>query len=110
MTTHVARRYSFTAWHHLDGFAEPWCNHHMHVYTVEVVALSSADERLDTDDLDDAWQSLAPRENEDLNVHHHDTTVEELAAEWLSDLRGMVPQIVEVTVWEDRERWGRATT
>jgi 6-pyruvoyl-tetrahydropterin synthase len=109
----VARRYTFTAHHHVEGLAEPWCRDHWHDYTVEVVAeLQAPPGRsvvvTDTDELDRIWADHLRSMFEGRNLNDStptSTTVEALAVWILS----FFPDVVrEVTVWEDTTRWGRA--
>jgi 6-pyruvoyl-tetrahydropterin synthase len=108
----VARRYTFCAEHHVPGLAEPWSRPHAHGYTVEVEATGEPKGEammiVDTDAIDAAWAELAPADGSDLNAGYDHTTVEWLASYWLAELRGRVPEVSRVTVWEDETRWGRA--
>lgn len=110
----VARRYTFWAHHHVEGAPEPWCNDHGHTYTVEVVAEGDSTDRngmvIDTDLLDRVWSGIVNDiEGTDLNATTAgSTTVEDLAQEWLSVYRAAADTVVEVKVFEDDERWGRA--
>src|SRR4051794_17130097 len=100
----VARRYTFTAHHHVEGLAEPWSEDHWHDYAVAVVAEKQAPADgsmvVDTDELDAVWEQLAaiPLQGSCLNDSTPtNTTVEALAA-WILD---HFPDVVrEVTVWE----------
>lgn len=107
----VARCYTFTAHHHVEGLAKPWSDDHWHDYAVSVVAEKQAPADgsmvIDTDELDRVWKPLLDvMDSEDLNeATPTNTTVEALAA-WIL---GHFPDVVrEVTVWEDATRWGRA--
>lgn len=110
----VARCYTFTAHHHVEGLAKPWSDDHWHDYTVEVVAetgelpVPDGSIVIDTDELDRVWEGYlrGTFEGRDLNESTPtNTTVEALAA-WIL---GYFPDIVrEVTVREDTTRWGRA--
>lgn len=107
----VARVYRFSAKHHVDGLAEPWCRPHGHGYRVEVVAESAGGTLVvDTDTLDRVWAPLGERmEGSDLNETTPTvTTVEALAGWLLSVFQAEVPLVRQVTVWEDEDRWGRA--
>jgi hypothetical protein len=100
MSTTVARLYRFRATHSLPDFPEPWCFPHQHDYTVEIVAEGG----MPTDSLD---KLFAPGrlEGKDMNGIADPSTVEHLAERFL----GSMPiEVVAVTVWEDRARWGRA--
>lgn len=107
----VARRYKFTATHHVPELAAPWNEPHEHLYTVEVVAAGELDDRgivIDTDAIDWIWQRLAEQFVErDLNVTIGDTTVEALAVHLLAQFAVLDP-VVRVSVREDDERWGSA--
>jgi 6-pyruvoyl-tetrahydropterin synthase len=113
MTTEVARRYRFRGKHHLPGFPEPWCEVHEHDYTVEVVAVSPVgDVHVDTDRIDQAWRFIKSDTDGpyDLDAFGpENTTVEALAQRWLRMFRYEIPSTVQVSVWEDDDRWGRAT-
>jgi hypothetical protein len=118
MTVTVARRYQFTATHSLPMLGPPWNEPHSHRYTVEVVAESTRCTDLgedvlpgffDTDILDAAWNAIAPRHGADLDVDWPgDSTVESLASDFLAALGAFDLPVIEVTVWEDDNRWGRA--
>ena len=108
----VARRYRFTATHHLPDAPAPWNEPHSHNYTVEVVAAGDeTDYRgfvVDTDELDVVWESLRERFagrdlNESLPVV---TSVEDIAAHILNHYWTTI--VSRVTVWEDDDRWGMA--
>jgi 6-pyruvoyl-tetrahydropterin synthase len=110
VTRAVARRYTFSAHHHVEGLAEPWCSDHWHDYTVEIVAeqqaLADGSMVIDTDELDRVWKTEFAFEGRDLNdMTPTSTTVEALAA-WI--LYHFPDVVREVTVWEDDDRWGRA--
>lgn len=108
MSAAVARRYRFSAKHHVSGLGERWAEPHGHDYTVEVVAEGLiAPVVVDTDLMDDAWEPIGLRiDGTDLNESvGGPTTVEDLAATFLRAMPGFVR---EVTVWEDDDRWGRA--
>jgi 6-pyruvoyl-tetrahydropterin synthase len=109
----VARRYRFHAYHSVPSLPPPWCDTHSHNYTVEVVAADESDTEVvvDTDQLDACWAKIGPgypNRTRDLNDTHDSTTVEALARAWLDGFASTIPQVVEVTVWEDDDRWGRA--
>lgn len=112
----VARRYTFSATHHLDGLPPPYCDPHSHLYTVEVVAEGELDDDgmvIDTAALDARWDEYRRHfEGQDLNVTLRDdgpTTVEQISDNLLHVFRRDVSEmVVEVTVWEDSDRWGRA--
>lgn len=106
----VARRYFFNAVHHLEGMPEPWGSTHGHKYTVEVVAAGEPDSLgmvVDTDLLDQRWHRLKESfEWQDLtDTLPCLTTVERIASFLLHNF----PEAQRVTVWEDDDRWGRAT-
>ena len=113
MNVSVARLYRFGAYHLVPSLPEPWCSTHYHDYTVEVVAQSSTKDLVDTDWLDAAWRTIGPDglpgQARNLNDHFADTTVEALAENWLIEFQAAVPEVVQVTVWEDDTRWGRAS-
>lgn len=102
MKTTVGRIYRFRAIHSLPDFPEPWCFPHQHDYTVEVEAEGGTP----TDRLDDWWDEKPRTRLYDLNdVYDGPTTVENIAA----DLLDSAPPVVRsVTVWEDKQRWGKA--
>lgn len=98
--TVVGRLYRFRATHSLPDFPEPWCFPHEHDYTVEVVAVGGTP----TDTLDE-WWSTYPTRWPVLDERFKPSTVENIA-EWL--LSEAPRTVLEVVVWEDRQRWGRA--
>lgn len=101
MTTLVGRVYRFRATHSLPGFPSPWCFPHEHDYTVEVVARGGTP----TDALDAWWRPRTGLDGSDLNDAFVATTVEQIAATLLDE----APEsVLSVTVWEDKQRWGRA--
>lgn len=104
MKIESARRYHFRAVHSLPGFPEPWCHKHPHAYTVELVGTFNHEQA------DEAWADVAPYYAEaDLDdLVGSSTTVEELAEFFFTPFRD-VPGITQITVWEDDDRWGRAT-
>lgn len=110
----VARRYTFTAAHRVEGLPEPWCSTHEHRYTVEVVCERELGKGesivIDTDVLDAVGYALAnDLDGQDLNdATPTDTTVEGLAAWLLGRFSEAAAHVREVTVWEDDTRWGRA--
>lgn len=117
----VARRYSFVATHELDvpGIDDPaWTERHGHRYTVEVVAEVGAAPGegvavvVDTDLLDDAADYvLEGLDGSNLNESvGGPTSVEDLAQRFLLRLRERpgTERLVEVSVWEDDDRRGRA--
>ncbi len=109
----VARVYRFDGRHHVPSLPYPWCEPHDHRYTVEVVARGAGPVVVDTDLIDRAWKTIGlPYSLEliDLDAIYkpEDTTVEALATTWLEVLRGMVPEVCRVRVWEDETRWGLA--
>lgn len=115
MTVAVARRFHFRAAHRLDKVGPPWNRLHEHLYVVEVVCEGPRGEDgliVDTERLDEAWDDFEdPIEREGFNLNRAtgtDTSVESLAVYWLDLFREAVPQVTEVTVWEDDCRWGRA--
>lgn len=103
MTT-VGRIYRFRGFHSLPDFPEPWCFPHEHDYTVEVVAAGG----VDTLKLDHAWAyiDIGLRNIEDMNAMFQPSTVENIAENLLNALESS--GAVRVTIWEDRQRWGRA--
>jgi 6-pyruvoyl-tetrahydropterin synthase len=106
--TTVARRYQFTATHHVAFLPEPWSVQHEHRYTVEIRAAKEGRGLVvDTDLIDAAWKRMQPLDGDDLNDTYEDTTVEMLAATWFDVLVERVPEVTSVTVWEDDARWGR---
>lgn len=107
----VARIYRFRARHSLPDMPEPWCHEHEHDYTVEVVARGVGPVVVETDEIDTAWNEVVkPDEFSNLNDAYVSTTVEALAQGWLDELKECVPAVRRVTVWEDKQRWGRAST
>jgi 6-pyruvoyl-tetrahydropterin synthase len=118
----VARRYQFNGEHHVPGLPLPWCDRHTHRYTVEVVARGSdTSVVVDTDLMDHAWDSIfaslpspghvdVPARLIDLDIAYGPqwTTVESLSQRWLREFYDVVPEVVEVSVWEDMKRRGTA--
>ncbi len=102
MKTTVGRTYRFRATHSLPGFPEPWCFPHQHDYTVEVVAEGGTP----TDTLDSAWRPLEDGRAlfEGLSARDLPSTVEHLATAVLLE----IPEAIAATVWEDKQRWGKA--
>lgn len=98
MGTTVGRLYRFRATHSLPDFPPPWRFPHEHDYTIEVEAPGGTP----TDILDK--MDFSVYEGEDLNAIFESTTVEALADAFLAE----IPEATAVTVWEDRQRWGRA--
>lgn len=114
-TVTVARRYRFKALHSIRGGAEPWCFPHEHAYTVEVTV---EDDRMsdgmviDTDRLDAWWATRLPlfeRCNLDETLPVARTTVEAIAGYLIDHAAENDLALSAVTVWEDDDRWGRAT-
>jgi len=99
MKTTVARIYRFRATHSLPDFESPWCHPHQHDYTVELVAEGGTS----TDELDRLW-AWGAFNDQDLNESFEPSTVENIA----SVLLNASPLLLSVTVWEDKQRWGRA--
>lgn len=99
--TTVGRTYRFRAMHSLPDFPEPWCFPHQHDYTVEIEAAGDTH----TDGLDGWWAGLLPIRAENLNDAFDPSTVENIAVELLD---AAPPAVLSVTVWEDKQRWGRA--
>ncbi len=100
MRTTVGRIYRFRATHSLPDFPEPWCFPHQHDYTVEVTATGGTP----TDAVDDWWLTCG-LDGRNLNDKFQPSTVEAIAGIMLVQAPSPV---VAVTVWEDRQRWGRA--
>jgi 6-pyruvoyl-tetrahydropterin synthase len=112
----VARLYRFTATHHVDGLSEPWNKPHVHNYTLEIVGQGEPDENgiiIDTDLWDaELAQVLEELDGGNLNeIVGGPTTVEDLARHFLAIMEWEEENsmVVQATVWEDDERWGRAT-
>lgn len=97
------RVYRFRAMHRLPGYPEPWCHEHEHDYRVEMVLAGTGN----MEELDREWRSFAAALPHRLNAAFEDTTVEGLAAAFLSDFADQ--GVVQVKVWEDDARWGLAT-
>lgn len=78
---------------------------HGHHYTVEVVGT------FNHEDADELWigDMLPEYDGENLNDVFALTTVEEFAARLLSRFAANIEGVRQVTVWEDDDRWGRAT-
>jgi 6-pyruvoyl-tetrahydropterin synthase len=113
ITSAVARRYFFDATHHVPAANPPWSEPHDHRYTVEVVAeghMNLDAMVVDTDDIDAVWKDIHGLvNNADLNEaldKLEETTVEEISYWMLEEFKSV--GVVEVTVWEDEDRWGRA--
>lgn len=104
----VARRYQFTATHHIPGLARPWSDVHQHLYAVEVVAQGVGAMIVDTDEMDARWREIQPGDDLDLAYGAENTTVEALAQRWLRGFRERLPMVSRVVVWEDQSRWGAA--
>ncbi len=102
MKTTVGRTYRFRAAHSLPDFPEPWCFQHQHDYTVEVEAKGDTP----TDDVDAWWEArLTQLSRADLNKNFQPSTVENIAGALLLEAG---PLVLSVTVWEDKQRWGKA--
>ena len=59
--------------------------------------------------LDAAWDSIAPPNWTDFNDTCEQTSVEWFANHFLDGLRAVVPEVTQVTVWEDELHSARAT-
>ncbi len=101
MKTTVGRTYRFRAVHSLPDFPEPFNHPHQHDYTVELVASGG----LDTDLLDEWWMSRGLVNDEAMDNRFRPSTVENIAELLLGDCPSSV---LSVTVWEDKQRWGKA--
>jgi hypothetical protein len=102
MRLSVARSYGFNAAHHVPGLAKPWCDPHMHRYTVEVKASCQADEPrmvVDTDRLDELWEQVGV---EDVDIM--------LTALIFGDAKsaGVIDLNTTTVQRRSRSRWGRA--
>ncbi len=108
----VGRRYKFDASHYVEGLPAPWSEAHPHRYTVEIVAEGRpyGGRAIDHEALDGWFEANTPSGrllNDD--PQWGSTTVEDIAARILGSLPNMFGGvIVEVTVWEDDERWATA--
>lgn len=108
MITTVARVYRFRGTHRLPSLGTPWDEWHDHDYTVEVVARGELPLVLDTDALDAAWAKEQPAYAAVVAFAPDQSTVEALAAMWLTNLRAALPAVCRVVVREDHDRWGAA--
>lgn len=99
MKTTVARVYRFHGEHSLPGFSEPWCFPHRHDYIVEVVVGGGTPTEL----LDEKWEQVGVSEVVDVNAIWSPSTVEKISEDLLEHFGAL-----QVTVWEDGQRWGRA--
>lgn len=116
MIQQVVRRYTFSAQHRLDSVGPPNNVLHAHRYSVEVLAerdVHPAELVVDTEQLDEVWASIGLADDSwplhNLNDLYTDTSVEGLSRAWLARFSTKVVEVVEVTVWEDHQRAGRAT-
>jgi 6-pyruvoyl-tetrahydropterin synthase len=108
----VARRYFFVATHSLPG-VEGYDEEHGHRYTIEVVARGSSLDGegmvIDTAALDRIFEPMVKGwSGSNLNDYFAPSTVEVIADELLGEVDHL-PNAYAVTVWEDDERWGRAS-
>lgn len=100
----------------MPHLAPPWNQPHDHHYTVEVVAARrylTTGLVVDTDVLDQIWTDLGlARDGHIVNLNdlfgEFGTSVEWLSTELFQKFKTKVKEIVEVTVWEDNNRWGSA--